>query len=123
MQDYLATVQQYRGDGFDPENLIVAYGYTQAAVFVEGLRAAEAPTRLAVMESIRNLDGVSGVGVLLPGVSATTGEGDAFMGESLQLLQYDYIGDGERNHFVPQGELVGFEGETSELTPEDLITG
>ena len=72
MQEYLDTVQQYRGDGFDPENAIVGYGYTQAAMFVEALEAAEAPTRLAVMESLHNLDGISDVGLLLPGVSVTT---------------------------------------------------
>ena len=112
MQEYLDTVQQYRPDNFDPENAIVAYGYTQAAVFVEALKAAEAPTRLAVMESLHNLDGISDVGLLLPGVSVTTGEDDPYMGESLMLAQYDFIGDGQRNHFVPQGELVDFEGKS-----------
>ncbi|MGH9217279.1 MAG: ABC transporter substrate-binding protein, partial [Acidimicrobiales bacterium] len=124
MQEYLDTVQQYRGDGFDPENAIVGFGYTQAAVFVEALKAAEAPTRLAVMESVRNLDGISDVGLLLPDVSVTTaGEDDPFMGESLLLAQYEFAGEGQRNHFVPQGELVDFEGRTLELTPEDLVTG
>ncbi|HET6836192.1 MAG TPA: ABC transporter substrate-binding protein [Acidimicrobiales bacterium] len=124
MQEYLDTVQQYRGDGFDPENAIVAYGYTQAAVFVEALKAAEGPTRLAVMESVRNLDGISDVGLLLPDVSVTTaGEDDPYMGESLLLAQYEFAGEGQRNHFVPQGELVDFEGQTLELTPEDLVTG
>ena len=123
MQEYLDAVQQYRPDGFDPENAIVGYGYTQAAVFVEALEAAEAPTRLAVMESMHNLDGVSDVGLLLPGVSVTTTEDDPFMGESLLLAQYEFAGEGQRNHFVPQGELVSFEGETTEVTPEDLISG
>jgi branched-chain amino acid transport system substrate-binding protein len=123
MQEYIETVQQYRGDDFDPENAFVAYGYTQAAVFVEALEAAEAPTRLAVMESIRNIDGISDAGLLLPGVSITTGEGDAFMGESVQLAQYEFIGEGQRNHFVLQGDLIDFEGETVDLTPEDLISG
>ncbi len=123
MQEYLDTIRQYRPDGFDPENAIVGYGYTQAAVFVEALEAAEAPTRLAVMETLHNLDGISDVGLLLPGVSVTTSEDDSFMGESLLLAQYEYAGDGQRNHFVPQGELVSFEGETADVTPEDLITG
>ncbi|MGH9191177.1 MAG: ABC transporter substrate-binding protein [Acidimicrobiales bacterium] len=123
MQEYLETVQQYRPDDFDPENAIVAYGYTQAAVLVEALEAAEAPTRLAVMESVRNLDGISDVGLLLPDVSVTTSEDDPYMGESLQLAQYDFVGDGQRNHFVLQGELVDFEGRTLDLTPEDLVTG
>jgi branched-chain amino acid transport system substrate-binding protein len=123
MQEYLDTVQQYRPDDFDPENAIVGYGYTQAAVFVEALKAAEAPTRLAVMESLHNLDGISDVGLLLPGVSITTAEDDPYMGESLMLAQYDFAGEGQRNHFVPQGDLVDFEGQTQDLTPEDLVTG
>ena len=123
MVEYLDAVRQYQPDGFRETNAIVGFGYTQGALFVEALEAAEAPTRLAIMESVRNLDGVSDVGLLLPGVSITTGEGDNFMGESLMLAQYDYLGDGQRNHFVPYGELVDFEGQTTELTPEALING
>jgi branched-chain amino acid transport system substrate-binding protein len=123
MKEYLETVKKYRPDDFDPENAIVGYGYTQAAVFVEALKAAKEPTRLAVMESLHNIDGVSDVGLLLPGVSITTGENDPYMGESLLLAQYDFIGDGQRNHFVPQGDLVSFEGKTLDVTPEDLVTG
>lgn len=127
MQEYVEAVEHYRpnfmGRAFDPENAIIAHGWTQAAIFVEALEAAEAPTRLAVMESVRNLDGISDVGLLLPGVSTTTGEGDAFMGESLQLAQYEFRGPEARNHFVLQGDLIAFEGRTSELTPEDLVSG
>ncbi len=123
MVEYLETIQQYQPDGFRPTNAIVGYGYTQAAVFVEALEAAEAPTRLAVMESLHNLDGITDTGLLLPGVSVTTSADDPYMGESLQLLQYEFTGEGARNHFVPQGELVDFEGQTAELTPEDLING
>jgi branched-chain amino acid transport system substrate-binding protein len=123
MKEYIETVQQYRGDGFDPENIIVGYGYTQAAVFVEALEAAEAPTRLAVMESVSNMDGISDVGLLLPGVSVNTGEDDPYMGETVVLTQYEFTGEGQRNHFVAQGELVDFEGQTLDLTPEDLVTG
>jgi branched-chain amino acid transport system substrate-binding protein len=123
MIEYMDTINEFQAADFDPENAIVGYGYTQGALLVEALEAAEAPTRLAVMESIRNLDGVSDVGLLLPDVSITTGSGDNFMGESVQLLQYEYTGPEARNHFVPQGDLVDFEGETTELTPEELING
>lgn len=122
MVEYLETINQYRPDGFRPTNAIVGYGYTQAAVFVEALKNAEAPTRLAVMESVRDLD-VTDIGLLLPGVTVSTSEDDPYMGESLMLAQYDYLGEGQRNHFIPQGELVSFEGETKDLTPEDLING
>jgi branched-chain amino acid transport system substrate-binding protein len=122
MVEYLDTVRTYQPDGFRETNAVVGYGYTQAAIFVEALEAAEEPTRLALMESVRNLS-VSDVGLLLPDVTIETSEDDPFMGESLQLAQYDFLGEGQRNHFVPQGELVDFEGETADLTPEDLITG
>jgi branched-chain amino acid transport system substrate-binding protein len=125
MVEYLETVNQYQpnhnGTAFDPENAIVGYGYTQAAIFVEALEAAEEPTRLALMESLHNLDGISDVGLLLPDVSITTSEDDPYMGETLQLAQYDFLGPDQRNHFVPQGDLTDFEGQTGELTPEDQI--
>ena len=125
MVEYLDTVNQYQGTDFDPENAIVGYGYTQAALLVAALEAAEAPTRLALMESLRSLDGVSDTGLLLPGVSVTTAaeDGDAYMGETLQLAQYEFAGEGQRNHFVLQGDLTDFEGQTTDLTPEDLISG
>ncbi|MFP3901578.1 MAG: ABC transporter substrate-binding protein [Acidimicrobiia bacterium] len=122
MQQYRDTVTEYEPEA-DVENGIVAYGWTQAALLVEALENAEAPTRLAVMESIRNLDGISDAGVLLPGVSITTSPDDAYMGETLQLSQYNFQGENERNFFELLGEPVDFEGETAELTPEDLITG
>ena len=74
------------------------------------------------MEAMHNLD-VSDVGLLLPGVIVATGADDAYMGEALQPAQYEFAGEGQRNHFVPQGEIVDFEGETADLTPEDLING
>lgn len=122
MVEYLATIAEYQPDGFRETNAIVGYGYTQAALFVEALENAESPTRLAFMESVRNLE-ASDIGLLLPGVTVTTGEGDEFLGESLQLAQYEFTAEGARNHFVPQGELVDFEGQTPDLTPEDLING
>ncbi len=122
MVEYLDTIRQYQPDGFRETNAIVGYGYTQAAVFVEALKAAEEPTRLALMEAMHNLD-VSDVGLLLPGVVVATAADDAYMGEALQPAQYEFIGEGQRNHFVPQGEIVDFEGETANLTPENLING
>jgi branched-chain amino acid transport system substrate-binding protein len=122
MVEYLDTVRQYRPEGFLETNAIVGYGYTQAAIFIEALEAAEEPTRLALMESVRNLE-VSDAGLLLPGVTVSTSEGDPYFGETLQLLQYEFTGPDDRNHFVPTGDLVDFEGETVDVTPEDLING
>lgn len=123
MVEYLETINEYQGEGFDPENAIVGYGYTQAAIFIEALEAAEAPTRLAVMESMHNLDGISDVGLLLPGMTVSTSPEDSFLGETLQVAQYEWTGPEERNHFVPQGDLLDFEGQTADFSPEAIING
>ena len=112
------TVAQYEPEA-DTENAIVGYGWTQAAVFVEALKAAEEPTRLAVMEAVRHIDGVS-AGTLLPDISVTTdGEDDPYMGETLNLMQYS-AADG---YFSLVGEPIDFEGQSKDVTAEDLITG
>jgi branched-chain amino acid transport system substrate-binding protein len=121
MQLYREKVGQYSPDA-DVENGIVAYGWTQAAVLAEALAAAEAPTRLALMESLHNLD-VSDVGLLLPDVTVHTEGEDQFMGEQVQLAQYNFEGEGERNHFSAVGELTDYEGQTTEITPPELISG
>ena len=122
MLEYLDTIRQYQPDGFRETNAIVGYGYTQAALFVEALEAAESPDPAGADGVVHNLD-VSDVGLLLPGVTVTTGENDGYLGESLQLAQYEFTAEGARNHFVPQGELSDFEGMTADLTPPDLIEG
>jgi branched-chain amino acid transport system substrate-binding protein len=119
---YRETVEQYFPDA-DTENGIVAYGWTQGAALVEALRNAEAPTRLAVMESVRDLELGDDVGVLLPGTGITTGPDDPFMGERVNLAQYGFEGAEARNHFTIVGDVYDFEGQTAELTPEALITG
>jgi branched-chain amino acid transport system substrate-binding protein len=122
MQEYREVVGQYQPEA-DLDNGIVAYGWTQAALLVQVLENAEAPTRLAVMESLRNFE-ASEEGVLLPGVTVKTGEGDNFLGEAYQTMQYEFEAPGARNHFVLIGtELTDLEGQTTDLTPEDLING
>jgi branched-chain amino acid transport system substrate-binding protein len=117
MQDAVAEYQpDWKGRELDPENAIIGYGWTQAELFVMALEAAEAPTRLAVMDAIRNLDGVT-TSLMLEGVAVTTGEDDNFMGETFTLVQYD----GAAGHFNHLGELIDFEGETANNTPEELI--
>ena len=122
MQEYREVVAQYQPEA-DLDNAIVGYGWTQAALLVQVLENAEAPTRLAVMESMHNFE-ASEEGVLLPGVTVHTGDGDNFLGEAYQTMQYEFEAAGARNHFVLIGtELTDLEGETLDLTPEDLING
>ena len=55
--------------------------------------------------------------LMLEGISVTTGEDDNFMGESFTLVQYD----GAAGHFNHIGELIDYEGQTADNTPEELI--
>ncbi|CAN5562689.1 ABC transporter substrate-binding protein [soil metagenome] len=112
-----ANRPEFKGRDLDLENWIVGYGYTQADLFVQAMEAAEAPTRLAVMDSIRNFEGTSSL--LLDGVDVATGPDDAFLGETFILVQYDAA----EAHFNEISELIDLEGQTAELTPEELITG
>ncbi|MGI8937988.1 MAG: ABC transporter substrate-binding protein [Iamia sp.] len=112
-----ANRPEFKGRDLDLENGIVGYGYTQADLFVQAMEAAEAPTRLAVMDSIRNFEGTSSL--LLDGVDVATGPDDAFLGETFILVQYDAA----EAHFNEISELIDLEGQTAELTPEELITG
>ncbi|HEY8525209.1 MAG TPA: ABC transporter substrate-binding protein [Acidimicrobiales bacterium] len=121
MQEYRDTLAQYQPEA-DPDNGIVAYGWTQAAILVEAMANAEEPTRLALMESLRNLE-VSDVGLLLPGVTVRTGPDDPYMGEQLQLVRYNFQGADARNYFETVGDIADYEGQTADLTPEDLISG
>ncbi|HEV7721231.1 MAG TPA: ABC transporter substrate-binding protein, partial [Iamia sp.] len=121
MTDFFAAVEEYqpnfKGRDLDLQNAIIAYGYAQADLFIQALGNAEAPTRLAMMEAIKNLDGVT-TPLAHEGVTFTTGEDDSYMGESFVLVQYD----AEAAHFNEISDLIDFEGQTTELTPEDLIT-
>jgi branched-chain amino acid transport system substrate-binding protein len=120
-------MMQYREDiaAFDPsadtDNGLIAYGYTQASVLVEALKTADKPTRLAVMDAMHNIEGISDVGVLLPGVTLHTESGDNYLAESYNLIQYKY--DPADAHFVLQGDVIDAEGQTTEITPDDLING
>lgn len=108
----------FKGREHDPENAIIAYGYTQAELLVMAMEAAEAPTRLAIMDSVRNMEGVT-TPLMLDGVEVSVGPDDAFLGETVQLIQYDAA----EAHFDEIGEIIDFEGQTAELTPEELLNG
>lgn len=109
---------EFKGRELDLDNAIIGYGYTQAELLVMAMESAEAPTRLAIMDAVRNFDGAT-TGLMLDGVSVTSGPDDAFLGETVQLVQYDAA----EAHFNEIGELIDFEGQTAEVTPEELITG
>lgn len=116
MQEYLATLEEYAEDDVDPENGIVAYGYVQADLLVQALENSDELTRVAFMDSIRNMDGLTS-GLMVDGAEANTGEDDNFMVENVQLVKYNSAGP----YFENVGEVLDFEGQTAEVTPADLI--
>lgn len=117
MVEYKADLEEYGADDVDPENGIVAYGYTQAAVLVEVLKGLETLDRVSLMEAMHSIDNISEVGLLIDGVNVHTDGDDNFLAENLQLVQYDSAAA----HFKAVGEVIDFEGKTTELTPEELI--
>ncbi len=118
MKEYLAVIDEFGADDVDPENGIVAYGYTQAAVFEYVLGQVDELSRSAVINALRTID-TEGLGLALDGVMIKMGADDPFLAENLQLIQYDAA----NQYFENVGEVIDFEGKTAELTPEDLING
>lgn len=112
LQEYEAGIAEYGATyDADPENTITAYGWTVGAMLVDVLqRASESEdglNRATVMEAAYGMDGLE-AGMLLPGVSLTTGEGDGYPAETLQIIQYD----GDAGYYVEVGDPYEFEGET-----------
>lgn len=106
----------------DTDSGNAAFGWNEAALFVRALENAEAPTRLAVMESYASLEAGDDVGLLAPGVSVAFGEDDRYFGEQLALAQFQYNGPDDWYVTPTDDEVFDFNGETTDLTPEDLIS-
>ena len=116
MKEYFDTLEQFGADDVDPENGIVAYGYTQAALLVEILGTLDTLDRATLMNKMYDLQGVTG-GLLLDGVEVNTSPEDRFLAENVQMIQYDAA----NKYFTNVGEVLDFEGTTTDITPEDLI--
>jgi len=120
MMQYKTTVKKYFPDA-DTTNGIMAYGWTQAALFIQALKQSKDVSRLSVMESLHNLTS-NDAGVLLKGVTVKTGPNDPYLGEQYNLEQYKYIGKNAVNRFDLIGNPISFEGKTKSMTPPDLIS-
>ncbi len=123
MKLYKDTVKKYFPDA-DTTNGIMAYGWTQAALFIQALKQAKDVSRLSVMESLHDLTS-NDAGVLLKGVTVKTGPNDPYFGEVYNLEQYKFVGTGPNdiNRFELLGSPISFEGKTASMTPPDLISG
>lgn len=93
-------------------NGLVGYGWTMGQLLQHVLETSPELTREAVMNTAWNLDDVE-VGLLLPGITVTTGEGDPYPIESLDLMTYN----GE--YWDLDGNLRSFEGESADFSPLD----
>ncbi len=118
MKEYQATLTEFGESDVDPENGIVAYGYTQAALFQHVLEQSPELSRSAVLNTLRTID-TEGLGLMLEGVSAKMSADDPYLAENLQLVQYD----ASNKYFENVGEVIDFEGKTKDVTPGDLING
>jgi branched-chain amino acid transport system substrate-binding protein len=99
MQLYLEKLAEYAPDA-DPNNGYHLYGWTVGAALYEVMELTQCPTREALMDAARHLDGVE-VDMLLPGVTMTTnGEEDAFPLEAMQVA----VLDGEQ--WSLQGDII-----------------
>jgi branched-chain amino acid transport system substrate-binding protein len=116
MKDYFATLKEYGADDVDPENGIVAYGYTQGALLVEILESLDKLDRATLMNKMYDLKDVTG-GLLIPGIEVNTSPEDRFLAEDVQMIQYD----ASKKYFENVGDILDFEGTTTEITPKDLI--
>ena len=120
MQLYMTQFRKYfpPGDKLnDPQDGIVAYGWTTAALLVKTLELSPKLDRGSVMETARTLKDVSGVGLQIPAAKWNTSADDWFVGETFQFMKYDATA----KHTVPVGALTNEDGKTASLTPEELI--
>lgn len=116
MKEYRSVVEKFGASDIDPDNGIVAYGYTQGVILVKALEGLKTLDRASLMEAMHNLD-LGQIGLLVNGAKVKTGPDDPFLVENLQVVKYD----GTAAHFNNVGEIIDFEGKTKEFTPEDLI--
>ncbi|MFN8019647.1 MAG: ABC transporter substrate-binding protein [Acidimicrobiales bacterium] len=116
MQEYRDTLAQYGAKDVDPDNGIVAYGYTQAALLVEILGMLPKLDRATLMNQMYDLKDVTG-GLLIDGVKVNTSTEDRFLTEDVQMIQYDAA----NKYFTNVGPVLDFDGTTPDITPKDLI--
>ncbi|MFE1752536.1 ABC transporter substrate-binding protein [Streptomyces anandii] len=86
MKTYMNAMHKYAPDA-DPANQFNAYGWAVASSLHKALDAMKCPTREGLRDAVRNMKDVK-VGLLLPGVTLSTGPGDAFPIETMQLMRF-----------------------------------
>lgn len=88
IKTYRRIGTEYGGAGLNLDDPITMIGFGQAQTMVAVLERAKAPTRKAIMESVRHLCGVQILG-MLPGVNVcTNGKKKKFFIDSMQIVQF-----------------------------------
>ncbi len=94
---------------FERGDTLGQMGYTIGEAAVHVLQAMKEPTRQAMMDAARNMDGVR-ASLLLPGIAMTTKAGvDGFPIESMQLFQF------KGDNYQPIGPVISYEGRTPRI--------
>jgi ABC-type branched-subunit amino acid transport system substrate-binding protein len=104
---YLADYEKFK-PRFNQNDTLGQMGYTIAEGAVKVLESMREPTREAFLNAARNMKSVE-LGLLYPGIRMTTGPGDQFPIEAMQLFQFD----GEA--YQPVGKVIDYEGRTPKL--------
>ncbi|MGA5041966.1 ABC transporter substrate-binding protein [Streptomyces capoamus] len=86
VKTYKKALHAYAPDA-DPADQFNAYGWAVASSLHQALAAMKCPTREGLRDAVRDLKDEK-VGMLLPGVTLSTGPGDAFPIETMQLMRF-----------------------------------
>lgn len=107
MQTYREIGTKYPSSGLNLDDPMTMYGFAQAQTMVAALQKAKAPTREAIMESVRNLCDIPVLGVV-PGVKVcVNGKEDPFYVEAMQVVRYS------KGNWQKVGDIITkYEGKT-----------
>ncbi|MGV9992852.1 ABC transporter substrate-binding protein [Streptomyces sp. NPDC003374] len=86
IRTYKEALHKYEPSA-DPDNQFNAYGWAVASSLHKALDTMKCPTREGLRDAVRHLRDVK-VGLLLPGVTLSTGPGDAFPIETMRLMRF-----------------------------------
>ncbi|GAA3597686.1 ABC transporter substrate-binding protein [Nonomuraea rosea] len=109
MHTYLAAMARYAPEA-DPAGQQVVFGWTAAQAFVKVLERMRCPSREGLRDAMRSLSGVE-LDLLLPGITLSTGPGDGFPIESMQLTRF------EGDRWVRFGRVIDTRAEFGPVRP------
>ncbi|MFC4114430.1 ABC transporter substrate-binding protein [Nonomuraea zeae] len=109
MRTYLAAMARYAPET-DPAGQQAVFGWTAAQAFVKVLERMRCPSREGLRDAMRSLPDVE-LDLLLPGITLSTGPGDGFPIESMQLTRF------EGDRWVRFGKVIDTRAEFGPVPP------